>query len=208
MRRRPSPPRPTAGFSLVEVIAAVAIFGIGMLAVAGLYAPVTRAVGRVADAEAAARVADAVRARLRAVPFETGLALIQSPAAVQAKDANGAYNPNDGTRYPEVLFGKLDGEVGIYDRASNRRQWYDSRNRVMPNPDKFFEIDLIRQPAVSPPELDATAPAVVYTLRVRWPAFIQVAPGAAVQSAQNSGGPVSFDHGRKQVLYFTGVLER
>lgn len=104
-----------------------------------------------ADAEAAARVADAVRARLRAVPFETAIALIQSPAAVQAKDANGAYNPNDGTRYPEVLFGKLDGEVGIYDTASNRRQWYDSRNRVMPNTDKFFEIDLIRQPAVSPP---------------------------------------------------------
>jgi prepilin-type N-terminal cleavage/methylation domain-containing protein len=200
--------RKRAGFSLIEVIAAVVIFGIGMLAVAGLYAPVTRAVGGVADAEAAARVADAVRARLRAVPFETGLALIQSPAAVQAKDANGAYNPNDGTRYPEVIFGKLDGEVGIYDSASSRRQWYDSRNRVMPNTDKFFEIDLIRQPAVSPTELDATAPAVVYTLRVRWPAFIQVAPGAAVQSAQNSGGPVSFDHGRKQVLYFTGVLER
>jgi len=194
--------RKRAGFSLIEVIAAVVIFGIGMLAVAGLYAPVTRAVGGVADAEAAARVADAVRARLRAVPFETGLALIQSPAA------NGAYNPNDGTRYPEVLFGKLDGEVGIYDSTSSRRQWYDSRNRVMPNTDKFFEIDLIRQPSVSPAELDATAPAVVYTLRVRWPAFIQVAPGAAVQSAQNSGGPVSFDHGRKQVLYFTGVLER
>lgn len=64
--------RKRAGFSLIEVIAAVVIFGIGMLAVAGLYAPVTRAVGGVADAEAAARVADAVRARLRAVPFETG----------------------------------------------------------------------------------------------------------------------------------------
>ena len=78
--------RKRAGFSLIEVIAAVVIFGIGMLAVAGLYAPVTRAVGGVADAEAAARVADAVRARLRAVPFETGLALIQSPAAVQVID--------------------------------------------------------------------------------------------------------------------------
>jgi prepilin-type N-terminal cleavage/methylation domain-containing protein len=208
MRRRFCHLRTGAGFSLVEVIAAVVIFGIGMLAVAGLYAPVTRAVGGVADAEAAARVAEAVRARLRSVPFETAVALIQSPAAVQAKDANGAYNPNDGTRYPEVLFGKLDGEVGVYDSASNRRQWYDSRNRVLPNTDKFFEIDLIRQPAVSPAELDATAAAVVYSLRVRWPAFIQVAPGAAVQSAQNAGGPVSFDHGRKQVLYFTGVLER
>ena len=41
--------RTRAGFSLIEVIAAVVIFGIGMVAVAGLYAPVTRAVGSVAD---------------------------------------------------------------------------------------------------------------------------------------------------------------
>jgi prepilin-type N-terminal cleavage/methylation domain-containing protein len=47
--------RKRAGFSLIEVIAAVVIFGIGMLAVAGLYAPVTRAVGGVADAENGAR---------------------------------------------------------------------------------------------------------------------------------------------------------
>jgi len=50
-----------SGFSLIEVVVAVAIFAIGMVSVVGLFAPVARSVAASSDAEAAARVAEAVR---------------------------------------------------------------------------------------------------------------------------------------------------
>lgn len=204
--------RPRA-FSLLEVVAAMAIFAIGMVAIIGLFAPVTKTVSSVAEAEAAARVADAVRARLRALPFDRALSLIQAPADVRRKDADGSYNPNDGTRYPAVLFGLLSGDVGIYDGGENRRRWYDSSvptPQAVQDADKFFEIDLIRNETLSPVATDAGRAFVAYTMRVRWPAFLRASSGAAVQVGANQagGGSVPFDHGRKQVLFFTGTIQR
>jgi hypothetical protein len=195
------------------VVAAVVIFSIGMVAVLGVFAPVTKSVANVSDAEAAARVADAVRARLRAMPFDQALALVQEVGDVRRNDGDGAYNPNDGTRHPAVIFGKLSGDVGIYDPAEGRKAWYDSS---VPTParvldaDKFFEIDLIRNDALTPKSEDATAPMVAFNIRVRWPAFRPTATGAAVQVGANpaGGGSVPFDHSRKQVLFFTGSILR
>lgn len=189
------------------------IFAIGMVAVLGLFAPVSKSVSTVAEAEAASRVADAVRARLQALPFERALTLVQSVAAVRTKDANGAYNPNDGTRYPEVLFGKLSGDVGVYEALGNLSGWYDSTvpvAQLVDNADKFFEIDLIRNETLSPATNDPTAAVVAYTMRVRWPAFLRAASGAPVQVGANpaGGGSVPYDHSRKQVLFFTGSIQR
>ena len=201
------------GFSLIEVVAAVVIFAIGMVAVLGLFAPVTKSVSTVSDAEAAARAADAVRARLDGLPFDRALALIQEVADVRKKDGDGAYNPNDGTKYPAVLFGKLSGDVGLYDPATGRRAWYDS---TVPNPvvvadaDKYFEIDLIRNDTLTPKAADATAAMVAFTIRIRWPAFIRASSGLPVQVGANpaGGGQVPYDHSRKQVLCFTGAIRR
>ena len=200
-------------FSLIEVIAAVVIFGLGMIAVIGLYGPVTKSVATVADAEAAARVADAVRSRLATIPFESALPLLQDPAALRKKDGDGAYNPNDGTKYPEVLFASQDGLVGIYDPAENQRQWRvanpNGALRTMRADEKYFEIDLIRQTAISPAADDTGAAVVAYTMRVRWPAFLRTSSATTVQSAQNpGGGGVTFDHGRKGVLFFAGTISR
>jgi prepilin-type N-terminal cleavage/methylation domain-containing protein len=200
-------------FSLLEVVAAVAIFAIGMVAVLGLFAPVTKSVSTLSDSEAAARVADAVRARLQALPFDKALALVQESADVRKKDGDGTYNPNDGTKYPAVIFGKLSGDVGIYATAENRPGWYDSSvptPRIVENADKFFEVDLIRNDALSPKANDPTAAMVAFTLRVRWPAFMPASSGPAVQVGANpgGGGPVPYDHGRKQVLFFTGSISR
>ena len=204
--------RGSRGFSLLEVVAAVAIFAFGMVAALGLFTPVAKSVSNVAESEAAARVADAVRARLQAMPFDQVLNLIQEVADVRRNDGDGAYNPNDGTKHPAVLFGKRSGDVGIYDSAEGRNAWYDS---AVPTPqrvadvDKFFEIDLIRNDTLSPKSGDATAAMVAYTMRVRWPAFVRTAPTTAVQTGQNpGGGPVPFDHGRKQVVFFTGSIMR
>ncbi len=211
--RRESPAsslRRRRAFSLLEVVAAVAIFTIGMVAVLGLFAPVTKSVATVTDAETAARVADAIRSRLKLLPFGTAAALVQDVATVRAKDADGRYDPNDGTKYPAVIFGKLNGEVGIYDPADDRKNWRDSVDRVVPNAEKFFEIDLIRNETLSPKANDATAAMIVFNVRVRWPAFQASSSGAAVQVGANpgGGGPVPFDHSKKQVLFFTGYIAR
>jgi prepilin-type N-terminal cleavage/methylation domain-containing protein len=204
------------GFSLIEVVAALGIFAIGMIAVLGLFSPVTRAVANVSDAEAAARAADAVRARLRAMPFAAAAALVQEPADVRKKDADGAYNPNDGTRHPAVIFGRLNGEVAFYHASAVVPAWHDfdystspPRARPLADADKFFEIDLIRDAAISPAAEDATAPMIAFHVRVRWPAFVRTSPTTAVSGAQNSaGGAVPFDHGKKQALFFTGSISR
>ncbi|MDO8542866.1 MAG: prepilin-type N-terminal cleavage/methylation domain-containing protein [Opitutaceae bacterium] len=209
-RSGPEARAPRSAFSLIEVVAAIAIFAIGMVAVLGLFAPVTKSVATVTDAESAARVADAIRSRIDVMPFESALVLIQTPANVRKNDGDPAYNPNDGTKHPYVLFAKLSGEAGVYDSADTRKNWRDSSDRVVADRDKFFEIDLIRNEALSPADSDPLASVVAYTIRVRWPAFQPIAGGGSVQVGRSStgGGPVPFDHSRKQVLFFTGVLRR
>ncbi len=203
--------RRAAAFSLLEVVVAVGVFALGMVAVVGLYAPVAKSVTGVADAEAAGRVADAVRARLGSLPFETALALVQTKANLRRKDGDGAYNPNDGTKNPEVLFGKLSGDVGIYDAAREPKAWYDARGARVLDADKFFEIDLVRNETLSPVADDATAAFVAYTIRVRWPAFLpSTSPAGFVQVGANpsGGGAVPYDHSRKTALFFTGTIQR
>jgi prepilin-type N-terminal cleavage/methylation domain-containing protein len=206
-------PQTTAAFSLIEVIVAVVVFAIGMVAVLGLFAPVTKSVSTVSDSEVAARAADAVRARLQALPFDQALALVQEVADVRRKDGDGTYNPNDGTKYPAVIFGKLSGDIGIYDPAEGRRAWYDSSVPTavrVENTDKFFEIDLIRNDALTPKDQDATAPMVAFTMRIRWPMFVAASSGAPVQVGANpgGGGQVPYDHSKKSVLFFTGSILR
>jgi prepilin-type N-terminal cleavage/methylation domain-containing protein len=193
-------------FSLIEVVAAVAVFAIGMVAVLGLFAPVSKSVAASAEAEAAARVADAVRARLSTLPFASALPLIQLPADVQKNDGDVTYNPADGTKHPAVIFARLNGEIGIYDAEA--KAWRDSSQQPIHDAQKFFEVDLIRNETLSPAEADATALLVAYNVRVRWPAFQSTAPGVVVQPGASPGTQVPFDQSRKQVLFFTGFIAR
>ncbi len=207
-------------FSLLEVVAAVGVFAIGMVGVISLLAPVTKSIASVAEAEAAARVADAVRARVQALGFDRGVTLIQDIATVRKNDADPAYNPNAGAAHPQVLFGKLTGEVAFYDATAKTWRDYDySANvasaaasgpvqRTLADVDKFFEIDLIRNETLSPKANDATAPMIAYVIRVRWPAFVATSATTAVQSGQSSGSQVPFDQSKKQVLFLTGTLQR
>lgn len=204
---RTRPRRSLHAFTLLEVVAAVGIFAIGMVAVVGLFAPVTKSMASVSEAEAAARVSDAVQARLQAMPFDQALALIQTAAAVRANDADGTYNPGAGASHPAVLFGQLNGEVGVYDVA--KKNWRDGGDRVVADANKFFEIDLIRNATLSPAANDDTAPMIAYTMRVRWPAYVLTTATTAVQNGQNAtGGAVPFDQSKKQVIFFTGSLTR
>lgn len=188
------------GFSLLEVVAAVGIFAIGIVAVIGLYAPVAKTVGASAEAEAANRAAEAVLSRLQAMPFTAVEALLKTPAEVQAQDALGNYNPND-TNDARAIFATQSGDVGILELE--RKVWLGADGTtVLQNRDKFFEITLVRDARLSTPSLHA------FVVRVRWPVF-QPGPGTtAVQIGAGQAGSVAYDHSRQQVAFFSGAVLR
>jgi prepilin-type N-terminal cleavage/methylation domain-containing protein len=218
--RRYAEPRPSA-FSLIEVIVAVGIFALGMVAVIGLFAPVARSVADTSDAERAARVADALRLKLRGMTLPEVAALLKvgTPTGHQLAlaDARADYEL---ARDPQLLFAARDGtRLGAYADPI----WVDAATRRNSDRDKFFEIALVRNEAVSPPAStttdasgatvtvnpDATAPLLAYTARIRWPAYI--GDGTATGTMQfgaNPSGPVRFDHGKKSVLFISGTVAR
>lgn len=216
-------PRPAlrlrGGFSLIEVVVAVAIFAIGMVAIVGLFTPVARSVTSSEDADFAARATDALRAKLQRLPFDTVAGLLKSTSSsgheLTIADARSDY---DLTRDPQLLFASRDGtKVGLYSDPI----WIDAGTRRNTDRDKFFEIALIRNETVSPKtstttdadgneivtNLDPTASVLAYTARLRWPAFIPDA-GTGTQFGANPAGPVRFDHGKKQVLFVSGTVVR
>ncbi|WP_414664385.1 type IV pilus modification PilV family protein [Horticoccus sp. 23ND18S-11] len=210
----------SSGFSLIEVVVAVAIFAIGMVSVVGLFAPVARSVAASSDAEAAARVAEAVRTRLQSMPYADVLALLKASNSrghdITDLDARIDY---DLTRDPQLLFANRDGsKVGVYGDAI----WLNPTTRRNWDGEKFFEVALIRNEAISPKSStttatdgttattvpDASAPMIAYSARVRWPAFFADTATTAVQVGSNPNATVRFDHSKKQVLFFAGSITR
>lgn len=146
-------------FSLLEVVAAVGVFALGIIVVIGLFAPLARSVGSNADAEAAARISDAIHAELtqrvaHARSFAPVAALLKDAAALPA----GGDPRGDG----QLLFVSRDGaKIGGYNAAA----WEGSDR------EKFFEVAFMRNAELSPPSVDANAAMLVYTARIRWPAL-------------------------------------
>jgi len=198
---------------LIEVVAAVGIFAIGMIAVLGLFTPVAKSVGGVADADASAKVADLLRTKLQALGSDGLTPLLKKAVAggheLTVTDAKSDY---DITKDPQLLFASRDGtKVGLYSDPI----WNDPVTRRPSDLEKFFEIALIRNETLSPAAGDAATPPPIvyaYTARLRWPAFVADAtPGnarLALPFGFNPSGAVRFDHSQKQVLFFTGTVTR
>lgn len=221
------PCRGARAFSLIEVVAAVGIFAIGMVAVIGLFAPVAKSVGSLADAEAAANVADLLTARLQGQDLAAVGQLLKvstGPNRHQLTDADNSPNTPaaDPRLDPQLLFASRDGsKIGLY----NDPVWIDPLTRQPSDLEKFFEIALIRNQTLSPPGIvtdsdgvstttnsDETALFLAYTARVRWPAFVP--DGAptnrlrALPAGFNPTGTVRFNNSQKQVLFFAGTISR
>ncbi|MBL9201856.1 MAG: prepilin-type N-terminal cleavage/methylation domain-containing protein [Opitutaceae bacterium] len=210
-----------AGFSLLEVVVAVGIFALAMTGILGLFAPVARTVGDSADADRAARVADALRLKLRAMPFDDVKLLLKTGTAsghpLTQADARSDYQLSTDT---QLLFASRDGtKLGPY----NDPVWIDPATRRNSDREKFFEIALVRNEVLSPPDStttdasgatvtvspDATAPFLAYTARFRWPAYVSDGTSTGtVQFGANPAGTVRFDHGKKSVLFFPGTVAR
>ena len=200
-------------FSLIEVVAAIGVFAVGMVAVLGLFTPVAKSVSGVADADASTKVADVLRTRLQGLGPAPVTPLLKNAKATGHELTDSDNKPDyDLTKEAQLLFASRDGtKIGLY----NDPIWNDPTTRQPSDAEKYFEIALIRNEAVSPVAADtATPPPIVYayTARVRWPEFVpDSAPGnarRAVQTGANPTGTVRFDHSQKQVLFFTGCVMR
>ena len=207
-------------FSLIEVVVAVGIFAIGMVAVIGLFAPVARNVGSSSDAEAATRVAEALRLKLQSMPWDQVVTRLKNSTATSHEltlsDGRIDY---DVTRDTQLLFASRDGtRIGAYADPV----WLNPTTRRHPDADKFFEIALIRNEAISPKASTTTnedgtvtttnpdggAAFLAYTARLRWPAFVSDGGLGAIQVGSNPNATVRFDHSRKQVLHVSGAVTR
>lgn len=202
-------PSGSSAFTLLEVIVAVGIFAIGMGAVFGLFTPVAKSVADSADAEAAARIVDLVKIKLQSqgIVGVAPLLKVATGRTHQLTDADARNNYNIAAD-SQLLFASRDGtKVGTYSDPI----WVDPATRQRSDRDKYFEIALIRNEAISPnnASLDATAPVLAYTARVRWPAFVPLAGGTtAIQVGANPGTSVPYDHSQKQVMFFSGTVTR
>jgi prepilin-type N-terminal cleavage/methylation domain-containing protein len=217
---RSRPTRRGRAFSLLEVVVAVGIFAIGMVAVLGLFAPIAKSVGSVQDAEAAANVAALVSSRLQGLPISVVSQLLKVSSGArthQLTDADNAPNSPaaDPTKDPQLIFANRDGsKIGRYDDAIWGRL----------DTEKFFEIALIRNETLSPDTVTTTdaegntvtlaaddaALFLAYTARIRWPAFVPDPTSArrASPAGSNPTGTVRFDNSKKQVLHFSGIITR
>ncbi len=209
---------PLTAFSLIEVVVAIGIFAVGMVAVIALFAPVAKSVASISDAEAATAIAERLhdqlaRRTLAAQSFVPVIALLKNSTArshevTVADNAPGA--TTDLRTDARLLFASRDGSrLGAYPDAVI---W----GGATPNDaDKFFEITLIRNETLSPIVADsATPPPIVlaYTARIRWPAFVPdntpTNPRRALPAGYNPTAAVVFDHSQQQTLHVAGALMR
>ncbi len=212
---RPNPPR---AFSLIEVVVAIGVFAVGMVAVVALFAPVARSVAGSSDAEAAATVAERLRDELArrvtvAGSFAPVVALFKNTAANGSHEVTTADNASsaatDPRRDTRLIFASRDGSkiAGYTDTAI----WGTGQ---VNDAEKYFEITLIRLDALSPntTALDATSPTLAYTARIRWPAFVPdnapANPRRALPAGFNATAAVVFDRSQLQTFHVAGSITR
>jgi type II secretory pathway pseudopilin PulG len=205
---------------LLEVVVAVGVFAIGIVAILALFAPAAKSVSANAEAEAAAAVAQALAADLQrrvvradAAPFAAVTALLKKSTAAGGHELtnDNARADYDIARDPQLLFANRDGtKIGTF---ADTTVWGTPNS----NREKFFEISLIRNETLSPPadpaadppvNPDATAAFIAYTARIRWPAFVALSGAGAQQVGANPAGAVRFDHSSKLSLFVTGAVKR
>jgi len=184
--------RRSKGFSLVEVVVAVGIFAISIVAVIGLLGPTNKSVADVRDTDDATRVVNAIQAQLQTMA-ETSAGwtqLTSSTASVRLLRLSSEVTTDDTAPIKDLtttdytLYATRDGSrIHIYKDSGTYWNGSSPSDPTTPIPNwdgiKYFEITLIRNgdyPAVgnglSPAANDATAGFLAFTIRLRWPAFL------------------------------------
>jgi uncharacterized protein (TIGR02598 family) len=181
----------SSAFSLVEVVVAVGIFAISIVAVIGLLGPTNKSVAEVRDSDDATRVVSAIQAELQNISISsTGFTNVGSYL-----QATAPVDPADGVAYTTSYKAYT-----FYASRDASKIALGNDTRVPPifpdNKQKYFEIVLIRNTTLSPSTTtDQTSGFIAYTMRLRWPAY-------------NPDGSEFTGHTQKNVLLVPGAVHR
>lgn len=168
-------------FSLVEVVVAVGIFALAIVAVIGLLAPLGSSVADVRDGDDASRVATTIQAGLQ----DEVNRLKQANSTNYWSDfASYLQDPDNLPANPFVLYASRDGsKVGPELIGAAINPIWDTNNDGELRPEeqaaKFFEITLTRNKTLSDPDDDASAGYLAFNITLRWPGYIQTGTGAS-----------------------------
>lgn len=185
-----------AAFSLVEVIAAVAVFAIGIVAIVGLFSSLLRPLAELENEDTATGLAGALQVEFRRLTLSANslapvVERIKSVAALTELSRAGSLL--DPATDAQLLFAPRSAQfVAAYEDS----RWHETHTSP------HFAVALFRNPSL-PYSEDALSPdCVTYTVEVRWPAFVQDldASGAARVA------PVPFRH--QDHLRWQGAMAR
>jgi prepilin-type N-terminal cleavage/methylation domain-containing protein len=163
--------RSRRGFTLIEVVVAVGVFAVGIVAVLGLLSPVSRSVAAVADRDKAAQLGDAIQtelARLRDSQTAT--------ASLTKLDVFAALVPAGGTLN---LVASRDGAHAIRESDAGNDTVTGSPPGIAKR-DRYFLVVVSRQPSPLGDYTDGSG-FLALTLTVKWP--YQIATGAGADDA-------------------------
>lgn len=164
---------PTSAFTLVEVVVAVGVFAVTIVAVLGLLGPVGRSVAGVSDQDKAAQLGDAIQSELMRLRDS------QTAGSGQTKlDAFAALVPANGLL---KLVAARDGTVVVRESEADNDPATGSPPGVAKR-DRYFLIEVSRQPAPLG-NYSNGAGFLALTLTVKWPYQIATGPAATDATA-------------------------
>jgi hypothetical protein len=159
-----------SGFSLVEVVAALGIFSVGIVVVLRLFTGIVDSVRHAEEAETGIRAAEALLGQLRARPFDEVANCLMTAEELQRLESSSG----NGILPDRRLFFANAAAAQVGQGAD---PIWRGRER-----ERFFELALVRDEALSPRSADSEASRLVFTVRVRWPASSRVGAQVAVLS--------------------------
>jgi uncharacterized protein (TIGR02598 family) len=142
-----------SAFSLVEVVVAVGVFAIAVVAVIGMLVPINESIADVQDGDDATRVAQVIQAELQKAPFSSVQGFIRNGTVLYANKSGRIVAPDADSKWD------VDGVGGVS---------LDEQSA------KFFQISLELNSVLSPNGDDVASYVggyLAFTIIMRWPGY-------------------------------------
>lgn len=162
--------RGISAFSLVEIVAALGIFSVGIVMVLRLFTGISDSVRCTGEAEAGIRAAEALLGHLRAGSFGEVADCLMTAAELRDLESSAG----NGFLSDRRLF--------FVNAAADKMGRGDDPVWRGREAERYFEIALVRDEELSPRSADAEAFGLVFTMRARWPASLRTGAQVAVLS--------------------------
>lgn len=162
------------GFSLVEIVLAVGIFAITIVAVVGLLSPTLQRVAEATELATVNRMSEMVSSEVQRLGF--GFL---------------ANTVDDGSTnwVPEVFFVSQQGDViavgvNFTDRIPTEPFDFKTTTHTFDPTEAYFAVDIRRHGADLNPGNDSQRAAIAYQMRIVWPAYLPNAQQAQTNAQQ------------------------